>query len=230
MWIAKISGVTDYNSALSVDVSNIFAIGVIIEETSNIRQVSKFDARRIFASVENCVRIAEIYPTNLEEIFDIIDTCQPDMVQINGTFGNDLTKMMELQSLVNRPIIASVILDSSDLSANIVDKDPMVAIQQLEPFVNAININLPLGKYWSNASKRNKIVKLVKEIIDNTHKPIIIGGGLNTKNVGKIIQAIMPAAVDVSSSVERVQGIKDPMLMQEFLEEVYNNREYLLGV
>ncbi|MHA1853781.1 MAG: phosphoribosylanthranilate isomerase [Candidatus Heimdallarchaeaceae archaeon] len=230
MWIAKISGVTNFDAAMSVDVSDEFAIGVIIEEISNVRQISKFDARRIFASVENCIKIAEIYPRSLEEVFDIIDTCQPEMIQINGDFCDKVERVMELQSVVPLPIIASIILDRSTLEANIVNKDVIKAIEVLDPFVHALNINLPLGEYWKSSSKRKKIIELLEKVLSSTQKPVIIGGGLNSSNVGKIIKAIQPAAVDVSSSVERVQGIKDPLLMQEFLEEVYKYKELLTGV
>ena len=86
MWIAKISGVTNFDAAISVDVSSYFAIGAILDNINDVRSVSKFDARRIFANVEHCITIAEIVPQTIDDIFDAQDTCQPHMIQINGTF------------------------------------------------------------------------------------------------------------------------------------------------
>jgi len=230
MWIVKISGVTDYDAALSIDVSEYFAIGVIIEDLSNVRQVSKFDARRIFNSIENCVKIAELNPQSIDDIFDILDACNPDMIQINGQFFDNENNLAELQSLCTLPIIASVVLDKNNLSSNIIDPDPIVALKKIDPFVSAINLNMPLGNYWKTPSKRDKIAQLFFEIRKSVSSPIIVGGGLNAHNVGKIIKTLQPSAIDVSSSVEKVTGIKDPELMQEFLDALFDYKDYLRGI
>ncbi|MHA1591555.1 MAG: hypothetical protein ACTSUP_03690 [Candidatus Heimdallarchaeaceae archaeon] len=36
--------------------------------------------------------------------------------------------------------------------------------------------------------------------------------------------------MDVSSGVEKISGIKDPELMQEFLDTVFDYKTFLLGV
>ena len=48
---------------------------------------------------------------------------------------------------------------------------------------------------------------------------IIIAGGLTAENVGKVIQDIKPAGVDVSSGIE-TNGSKDYKKMKDFIEEV----------
>lgn len=50
--------------------------------------------------------------------------------------------------------------------------------------------------------------------------PIIVAGGLTPLNVGQVISEISPAAVDVSSGVESVFGVKDPSLICEFINAV----------
>ena len=47
---------------------------------------------------------------------------------------------------------------------------------------------------------------------------LILGGGLDTGNVGAAIAAVRPYGVDVSSGVERAPGTKDPAMIRAFIE------------
>jgi len=53
----------------------------------------------------------------------------------------------------------------------------------------------------------------------NAHR-VVLSGGLNAHNVGEALARLHPCAVDVSSGVESSRGIKDPMLMNEFIKAV----------
>jgi len=50
--------------------------------------------------------------------------------------------------------------------------------------------------------------------------PLILAGGLTCDNVGSAIRAVRPYAVDVSSGIESVPGVKDAHKMRQFVEEV----------
>jgi len=230
VWIAKISGVTNFDTALSVDVSEYFAIGAIIDNINDIRSVSMVDARRIFANIRKCTTIAEIVPSSLDDIFETQDVCQPKMIQINGEFFNDINNLIALQSTATIPIIGSLFLDKETLESNILDPDPIKAAQTLDQFVQIINVNLPLGENWKSEETKKKLVDIIVKIEEVITKPLVIGGGLTSSNVGEIIEALAPNAVDVSSGVEKLSGIKNPELMQEFLQAVYDHKEFLEGV
>jgi phosphoribosylanthranilate isomerase len=60
-------------------------------------------------------------------------------------------------------------------------------------------------------------------------RPVVLSGGLHAGNVGNAIRRVRPWAVDVSSGVEvvgpdgrPVRGIKDPVRISAFIEEVRN--------
>ncbi len=230
MWIAKISGVTNFDAAISVDVSSYFAIGAILDNINDVRSVSKFDARRIFANVEHCITIAEIFPQTIDDIFDAQDTCQPNMIQINGTFFDNVNNLIAVQSIATIPIIGSIFLNKETLESNIINPDPIKAAQTLSQYVEIINLNLPLGESWKNEAKKKQITEIVKKIQQSVQKPLVIGGGLDVNNVVKIASELKPHAIDVSSGVEKVTGIKNPELMQEFLQVVYEIKDDLKGV
>jgi len=55
---------------------------------------------------------------------------------------------------------------------------------------------------------------------DSIRTPLMIAGGLTAENVGEAIRTVRPFAVDVSSSVERERGVKDPALIRAFCRAV----------
>lgn len=51
-----------------------------------------------------------------------------------------------------------------------------------------------------------------------------IAGGLNANNVAEVIEELNPYGVDVSSGVESSEGIKDPIKINQFIEQVNSIR------
>jgi phosphoribosylanthranilate isomerase len=47
-----------------------------------------------------------------------------------------------------------------------------------------------------------------------------LSGGLNAHNVGEAIARLHPCALDISSGVEISKGVKDPALIQQFVDAV----------
>jgi phosphoribosylanthranilate isomerase len=50
------------------------------------------------------------------------------------------------------------------------------------------------------------------------NKPVFLSGGLNAKNVLQAIKIVKPQWVDVSSSVEKKPGVKDPDKVRKFIK------------
>ena len=49
---------------------------------------------------------------------------------------------------------------------------------------------------------------------------LILSGGLNVRNVGSAIAAVMPHAVDVCSGIENAPGVKDHRALEQFVSAV----------
>lgn len=56
-------------------------------------------------------------------------------------------------------------------------------------------------------------------------RPWLLAGGLTPANVGDAIEAAGAAAVDVSSGVERIRGLKDRELVRDFIRAAKQDRE-----
>ncbi len=56
------------------------------------------------------------------------------------------------------------------------------------------------------------------EVVQKSNVPIILAGGLNPDNVADVIRIAKPFAVDVSSGIESKPGIKDPIMLRDFIQ------------
>ena len=57
-----------------------------------------------------------------------------------------------------------------------------------------------------------------------TKTPIILSGGLNIDNIDNGINAVLPSAVDVNSSVESKPGVKDQTKMKALFNILKHRR------
>jgi len=56
-----------------------------------------------------------------------------------------------------------------------------------------------------------------REVVKRSRVPVILAGGLTLDNVAGAIRDVRPYAVDVASGVELRPGIKDPLMVAEFI-------------
>ncbi len=61
-----------------------------------------------------------------------------------------------------------------------------------------------------------------KKIVQDLPFPVFLAGGLNPDNVAEAIRYVAPYGVDASSGLESSPGVKDPALIQAFVEAAKN--------
>lgn len=58
-----------------------------------------------------------------------------------------------------------------------------------------------------------------RRLVEISHRPVILAGGLTPLNVRQAILTVRPAGVDVHSGVENRDGCKDQQLVEKFVSE-----------
>ena len=84
------------------------------------------------------------------------------------------------------------------------------------------NVSAFLFDTYSHSEKGGSGIPFDWSVIEDkpyVHDKLFLAGGLNPGNVTQAIERIHPFAVDVASGVESGPGIKDPALLQAFLEK-----------
>jgi phosphoribosylanthranilate isomerase len=133
------------------------------------------------------------------------------MFQLHG--GETPERVAEIKQRTGRLAIKAIkVLEVADLEAAaayfgvadmlLFDAKPPVEMKNALPGGNAVSFDWPIltGRDWP--------------------LPWMLSGGLNPDNVVNAIRISGAPAVDVSSGVERVPGVKDPDLIRAFLEAV----------
>ena len=95
--------------------------------------------------------------------------------------------------------------------------DDIWCIKHYEPVVRGFLIDAWAEDKYGGTGKRVDVA-LAREIVDSTHRPVILAGGLKPQNLQRVVEMVRPFGVDVSSGVEMVPGKKDIGLCRDFIE------------
>ena len=78
---------------------------------------------------------------------------------------------------------------------------------------------LPLLDTYSHAEHGGTGVPFDWSLIDDPGRPFVLAGGLGPDNVARAIASVSPFGVDASSKLESTRGVKDPILIRDFIQE-----------
>ena len=195
----KICGITRPGDAEQALALGADTVGCVFH-TASARHVTAEIAQDIQVAVGNAGTMVGLFvdPT-VDEVQAVLDRVDLDVLQFHGQESPAFCEQFQ------RPYLKAVAM-SADVDLSAVNKAYEAARGLLLDSAHE-------GQFGGTGQRFDW------DWIDaGLEKRLMLAGGLNADNVGEAIRLVRPAAVDVSSGVERDKGIKDIDRMRAFIE------------
>jgi phosphoribosylanthranilate isomerase len=197
----KICGFTMPDTALYAALAGADAIGLVFYPPSP-RHVGLKVAQAIAQVLPPFVsRVALFVDAPVEQVREVLETVQPDLLQFHGDETPEYCRQF------NRPYIKAVRvhvgLNLLQYASQYPDARGLLLDACIPGEVGGTGIHFD----W----------QLIPPALP---LPVILSGGLVPDNVAEAIRQVHPWAVDVSSGVESVRGVKDKEKILRFIAEV----------
>lgn len=192
----KICGITSVDMALAAAEAGADAIGIVFVATSP-RYVLPGPAQRIAGAL----------PPLISSIGVFVNPSDPDLQNWRGQWVQMHGQEEEWQLArvaPNRRIIKGLKFDP----------------EQVRRWERCPHVSAVLIEGIDHSSEQSRDYDRLAEITRNLSTPVILGGGLNPRNVEQAIRAVRPFGVDVSGGVESSRGNKEISLIREFCAAV----------
>jgi len=202
----KICGITNLKDAQNAQDLGANAIGFIFYKKSP-RYISPLKVAKIIKRINPFISCVGVFvDEKIENVIRIRKICSLTAVQLHGRESPGYCRLLK-KCLPNIPLIKSF---------RIKDRDSLKDFHRYKVdayLLDTFQGDMPGGTGktfdWSIAKKAKKC-----------RHPIIISGGLNSKNVLRAIKYLKPYAVDASSGLEKFPGKKDYRLLRQFIQKV----------
>ncbi len=204
----KICGITDADALVATIASGAQMAGFVFYEPSP-RHLQLEDAARLRPLADSRIKkVAVTVDADDERLRDIVNTLQPDVLQLHGR--ETPARLANLRGLFNVPLLKTIkIVSQADLA-------------QVKAFSKVADDILFDAKAPGDGDLLPGGNGLAFDwtLLEGLARPLpyMLAGGLNCTNVANAIQEVHPAAIDVSSGVERSPGKKDPQMIKKFVE------------
>ena len=206
----KICGIRDKTHALAAVQAGADFIGLVFAPSQ--RQVSPALAREIASAVKkssDAIKVVGVFvnaPSS--QVNELADFCALDWVQLSGD------ESWEYCREVVRPVIKAIRIDQQSPEELYAELSAGSKLLPAQEFITLLDSRVE-GKYGGTGESFNW--NLAQRVTKKF--PVIIAGGLDPKNVARLIERVAPWGVDVSSGVE-TGGVKDMAKIKAFIEAV----------
>ena len=205
----KICGINDKNSMLAAIDAEADYIGLVFYKKSP-RNIELVMAESLITFRNKKSKIVALTVDAKDEyITEIKQKIAPDYFQLHG--NETPARCMEIRSKFNTPIIKGLgIRDKTNLEEN---------TKSFENFCDMMILDAPSSNLPGGNGKQFDW-NILKGY--NTKTKWLLAGGLNLNNVEDAVKSTNAPGIDVSSGVEISKGIKDPVLIRNFITKCRN--------
>jgi len=202
----KICGITRPEDAVCAAESGVDAIGMNFYEKSP-RFVDVESANLITESLPPFICKVGLFVDQSEsDINDVLQEVSIDILQFHGQETADSCRQF------SKPYIKVIKMQANLELMDIIEQYHDARAILLDTYVEGVVGGTGEKFDW------NLIPKQI-------HKPLILAGGLNHKNVAEAIRQVKPFAVDVSGGVETTKGIKSHKKIEDFVRAVMGEKQ-----
>jgi phosphoribosylanthranilate isomerase len=206
----KICGIRDKNHALAAVEAGADFIGLVFAPSK--RQVTPTQACEIVNAVKkssDATKVVGVFVNApASQVNEIADFCALDCVQLSGD------ESWEYCREVIEPVIKAIRIGQQspeELYAELSAGSKLLSSQR---FITLLDSQVE-GEYGGTGESFDW--NLAQQVAKRF--PVIIAGGLDPKNVARLIETVKPWGVDVSSGVES-NGLKDASKIRAFVKAV----------
>ncbi len=194
--VVKVCGICDAGAAQVAAAAGVDLIG--FHFCSSLRRITPEEALAIVDVLDRRPRLVGVFiDQDAEEVRQIADFVGLDWVQLHGS--------EEAAFAAPRPVIKTLKVREGVVPEAGAWPDP-VLLDSWSPDQRG-----GTGRAWD--------WQVAEELIRT--RQVIVAGGLNPGNVGRVVARHRPHGVDVSSGVESEPRVKDPELIRAFVEAAH---------
>lgn len=210
--LIQVAGVIDDREARMLCRCGVRYLGIPLRLPVHSEDLSENDAASIVGTLPpECHGVLITYLDDAAEIAELSDELGTSIVQLHGPISRKQLKLLHS----TRPlltIIKSLVIGATDTQA------VFETIETLSGLIDAfITDTFDPDTGASGATGRTHDWAISREIVARSEQPVILAGGLTPDNVGRAIELVRPAGVDVHTGVEDESGRKDERLVREFI-------------
>jgi len=205
----KICGLTRPEDAVAAAAAGAAYLGVVF--AGGPRQVSPAAAAEVSAAAAGVPVFGVFGHQSVDQILELSRLAHLQGAQLHGAYRrSDAARLRGAGMRVWRVVRIATPTDLDALSEASEDADAVLVEPRVPHAAGGAGVSLDL------AVAREARQRLAGAVM-------VLAGGLTPETVAAAVALVRPEAVDVSSGVERLPGIKDPDKIARFVEAVFGH-------
>lgn len=201
----KICGLTREDDLRAAVDAGADAVGVVADvPVDTPREVAVEQAADLLAAVPPFVTAVLVtMPDSVERARELLDATEPDAIQLHGDLRPES--------------VASVAAEGDADVLQAVDADEPDAARRADEVADALVVD-STGPEGAGGTGRTHDWGQTRDLTAELDSPVVLAGGLTPGNVAEAAAMVRPFAVDVSTGVERADGVKDHDAVGRFVD------------